>query len=65
MNQSSFVFGCQSKPTELRTPLANTSSPVPSGFMRATLAKIGSSRLQTLHGAPIGMYSQPSGPKRM
>ena len=34
VNHSSFVRGCQSKPTELRTPRAKTSSPVPSGFIR-------------------------------
>jgi hypothetical protein len=55
VNHSSWVTGCQAKPTELRTPLANTSSPVPSGCIRAMVPKIGSSRRQMLHGAPIGM----------
>ncbi len=32
VNQSSFVFGCQSKPTEFRTPRATTSLPLPSGL---------------------------------
>ncbi len=34
VNQSSFVTGCQSKPTVLRTPLAKTSMPEPSGLIR-------------------------------
>ena len=34
VNHSSRVCGCQSKPTVLRTPLANISVPVPSGFIR-------------------------------
>src|SRR5436190_18891673 len=32
VNHSSLVLGCQSKPTELRTPRATTSMPEPSGL---------------------------------
>ena len=53
VNQSSFVTGCQSNPTVLRTPRAKTSKPVPSGRIRAIEA-YGSLRLQMLQGAPIG-----------
>src|SRR6266403_1411207 len=48
VNHSSRVFGCQSKPTVLRTPSANTSRLDPSGFIRNIAAVIGGDR-QTLH----------------
>ena len=54
VNQSSRVCGCQSKPTVLRTPRANTSSPEPSGFIRMIVENRSSSRSQTLQGAPTG-----------
>ena len=49
---SSFVSGCQSKPTLLRTPCATYSKPVPSGFTREMLACV-SGGMQMLHGAPM------------
>ena len=54
--KSPLVTGCQSKPTLLRMPCAQTSRPLPSGLIRVTDAKTGfSPRLsQTLHGAPTG-----------
>jgi hypothetical protein len=63
VNQRSLLPGCQSKPTLLRTPRAHTSKRLPSGAMRATVPK-GSAFMQTLHGAPMPIHSQPSGPKR-
>src|SRR5450759_2949603 len=53
VNHSSFVSGCQSKPTEFLTPRATISKPEPSDLRRAIEA-YGSLRLQMLHGAPIG-----------
>ena len=38
VNQSSFVTGCQSKPTVFLTPRATTSIAEPSGFSRVMLA---------------------------
>ena len=49
---SSFVTGCQSKPTLLRTPCAKYSKPLPSALMREMLACV-SGGMQMLHGAPM------------
>ena len=65
VNHNSFVSGFQSNPTELRTPLAKISTPVPSGFILVMVANIESLESQTLHGAPTGTYNLPSGPKAM
>src|SRR5690348_9471148 len=64
VNQNACVPGCQSKPTELRMPVATVCQSLPSAFIRMIFANPGPG-LQMLHGAPIGTYSLPSGPNAM
>ena len=54
VNHSSFVSGCQSKPTVFRTPEAKISRSFPSGFIRMIEAYRPSFFSHTLHGAPTG-----------
>src|SRR5580704_273940 len=63
VNHISFDPGCQSNPTELRTPVAYASIPDPSARIRKMLATRLSVDSQTLHGAPTPTYNHPSGPK--
>src|SRR5262245_39588863 len=59
---SALLPGCQSKPTVLRSPDANTSTPLPSRLARRLAARRGVSSTHTSHDEPTEIYSLPSGP---
>ncbi len=58
------VPGWKSNPTVLRSPVAKTSKPVPSGWKRSIAARRESFSLHTLQLEPTVTYMAPSGPKR-